>query len=167
MNCNPCSRQKLSHKVDIYQVPNQIGGVGADHGLRLRPQQLFKGAVVQTAIAVGGHKIHRRPLPAQAVQRAQDGIVLQVRGDHMVSGTQQAANCDIQGLGGVGGKGHMVRPRAAKQRRGLLADGVDGSSGGEGVIVGAPAAVAVILHGRTTASATPGGLGRVVAALSR
>ena len=89
--------------------------MGTDHGLRIGPQQVAEVSIVDLPPPVRRDEIHRRPLLPQAVQGPQDGIVLQVRGDHVIPRTQQAADGAIQGLGGVGGEAHMVRPRAAKQ----------------------------------------------------
>ena len=144
----PMGAAEVPHPADVDHVAGQVGGMGADHGLCVGPQQPFKVIIVDLSPPVRRDEIHNRPLLPQAVQGPQDGIVLQVRGDHMVSRSQQSADGDVQGLGGVGRKAHMVRPRAAQEPGHLLPDGEHRPGRGQRLLMGAPAAVAPGHHGR-------------------
>ena len=122
--------------------------MGADHGPGVRPQQLFKVPIVDGSVPASGHEVRRSPLLPQAVQGPQDGVVLQVRGDHMVPRPQQTGDGDVQCHGGVHGEHHMVRPGAAEQSGQLLPDRVHRPGRSQGVVMDAPAAVSVMGHGR-------------------
>ena len=65
----------------------------------------------------------------------------------MVPRPQEAGDGDVQRHGGVGREGHMVRPGTAEQLRDLPPDAVDAPGGGQRLLMGAPAAVAVLRHG--------------------
>lgn len=80
------------HPANIHGVSCEVGGMGADDGPRLRADQPLKIAVVDPPLPVSRDETERHaPLRLQPVQRTQHGIVLQIRGDHMVAGVQQAA----------------------------------------------------------------------------
>ena len=116
---------KLSHKSNVRHIAGEVGGMGAHHRLRLRPQQPLKVSVVQLSVPVRPDEVHRRALAAQAVEGPQHGVVLAVSGQHMVTGGEQTADGDVQGLGGVAGEHHPLRSGAAQQPGQLLTGAVD------------------------------------------
>ena len=73
--------------------------------------------------------------------------MLQIRGNHMVTGIQQTADGHIQRLGGVAGKDHMVRSGAAEKIRQLFPCAVNDPGGGKAAVMGAPGTVAQSGHG--------------------
>ncbi len=150
---------EAAHPGDIHRVPRQVGGVGADDGLCFRPEKAFKPAVVQPPPAVRRDEIHRRPRVPEAVQGPEDGIVFQVRGNHMVPRPQQAADGDVQRLGGILGEADMVRPGTAQQGGDFFPGFVDGPGGGQGPLVAPPAAVSVGGQGFQHGLGHGGGLG--------
>ena len=87
--------------------------------------------------------------------------MLQVRGDGVVSGLQQAVDGRIQGLGGVGREDHVVRAGAAEEGRQLPAGVVDHPGGVQGGAVSAPGGIPQTLDGRDH---RPGHLRRLVQA---
>ena len=150
---------EAAYPLDVHRVPCQVGGMGADHGFRLRPEEPFKPAVIQVPPFAGGDEIHRRPLLPEAVEGPENGVVLQVRGENVVPGPQQAADGGVQGLGGVLGETHVVRPGAAQEGGGFFPGFIDGPGGGQGPLVGSPAAVAVGGQGLQDGPGHGGGLG--------
>ena len=123
--------------------------MGADDGPRLRADQPLKIAVVDPPLPVSRDETERHaPLRLQPVQRTQDGIVLQIRGDHMVAGVQQAADGHVQGLRGVGGEHHMVRPWTVEECCQLFSRAVDHPGGRKAPLVGATGTVAQGGHSR-------------------
>ena len=77
------------HPANIHGVSCEVGGMGADDGPRLWADQPLELAVVDPPLPVSRDETERHaPLRLQPVQRTQDGIVLQIRGDHMVAGVQ-------------------------------------------------------------------------------
>ena len=142
------SMGKGPHPANIHDVSCEVGGMGADDGPRLRADQPLKIAVVDPPLPVSRDKAERHaPLRLQPVQGTQDGIVLQIRGDHMVAGVQQAADGDIQCLGGIAGEYHMIRPGAVEKRRQLLPCAIDDPGGGKTAVMGAAGAVSQRGHG--------------------
>ena len=138
---------EIPDEADVRQVPGKVGAMGADHGPGVGPPQPGKGAVVQPSPPVRRDKVHRRSLLAQAVQGPQDRVVLPVGGDDMVPRPQQAGDGDVQRHSGVGRERHTLRPRRAEQVSELSPDGVDAPGSRQGLVMGAPAAVAVAFHG--------------------
>ena len=100
---------------DIRHIAGDVGGVGTHHGPGVGPEQPLQGVIVQAAVSVRRKEAQAHALPLQGVQGPQHRVVLQVRGDGVVLRGQQAADGHIQGHGGVGGEGHMVRPGTAQQ----------------------------------------------------
>ena len=154
----PVGVAKRSHPFNVHQIARQVGSVGADHGLCIRPQELFKVPIVDLSLPVSGYEIQFGTLALQMVQWPQHGVVLQVGGDHMVPRPQQAVDGDIQCHGGVGGKAHMIGPLAAKQRRQLFPKAVNDPGGHKSLRMGAPAAVAPAVHGCRHSLCHSGGL---------
>ena len=150
---------EIPHELDVCQITGKVGGVGAHHSLRIRPQQPFKSAVIQLAVFIRRDKIHCRPCCPQAVQGPQHGVVLPVRGDHMVSRPQCPGDGNVQRGGGVGGEGHPLRMLAAEELCRPAADAIHCAGGRQGLLMGAPAAVAVRLHGGYYRLRHAGGLG--------
>ena len=150
---------KAPHPLQIRHVSRQVGSVGADHRPGIGPQKSLQCAIIQLPTAVRREKIQPHPPLPQAVQGAENGVVLPVRGDHMVPRPQQAADGNVQRRGGVGREGHMVRPAAAKPPGQTPADAEHRPSGGEGVLMGSPAAVSVGGHGLRHRLRHAGGLG--------
>ncbi len=136
------------HPADIHRVAREVGGMGADDGSGLWPDQPLKIAVVDPSLPVSRDKAERHaPLRLQPVQGSQHGIMLQIRGDHMVAGVQQSADGDIQRLGGIAGEYHMIRPGAVEKRRQLLPCAIDDPGGGKTAVMGAAGAVSQRGHG--------------------
>ncbi len=69
---------------DIQQIPRQVGAVGADDTTCVGPQQAAEVVVVDAALPVRRQEVHLHLL--QPVQGTQNGIVLAVSGQHMVTG---------------------------------------------------------------------------------
>ena len=137
------------HPADIHGVSCEVGGMGADDGPCLRADQPLELAVVDPPLPVSRDEAERHaPLRLQPVQGTQDGIVLQIRGDHMVAGVQQAADGHVQGLRGVGGEHHMVRPGTVEECCQLFSRAVDHPGGGKAPLVGATGTVAQGGHSR-------------------
>ena len=116
---------KLSYKSNVRHIAGEVGGMGAHHCLRLRPQQPLKVSVVQLSVPVRPDEVHRRALAAQAVEGTQHGVVLAVCGDHMVPRPQSAGNGDVQRRRGVGGEGHPLRMPTAEEFRRLAHEAVE------------------------------------------
>ena len=149
---------KLSHECNIRHIAGEVGGVGTHHCLGLRPQQPLKVSVVQLSVPVRPDKVHRRPLSPQTIEGTQHGVMLTVRGDHMVSRPQGAGNGDVQRCRRVGRECHPFR-LSAEQRSRLAADAIHRPCGGQGLRVGAPPAVAACVQGRQDRLCHAGGLG--------
>ena len=75
------------HPADIHGVSGEVGGMGADDGPCLRVDQPLELAVVDPPLPVSRDEAEGDiPLRLQPVQGTQNGIVLQIRGNHMVAG---------------------------------------------------------------------------------
>ena len=137
------------HPANIHGVSGEVGGMGADDGPRLRADQPPELTVVDPPLPVSRDETERHaPLRLQPVQGTQNGIVLQIRGDHMVAGVQQAADGHVQGLRGVGGEHHMVRPGTVEECCQLFPGAVDHPGSGQTPLVGATGTVAQGGHSR-------------------
>lgn len=65
---------------NIQRVPRKIGGVGADHRPRTGADAPGKLVIADSALPVRWNKVQRHaPLRLKAVQRPQDGVMLQIR----------------------------------------------------------------------------------------
>ena len=65
---------------NIQRVPRKIGGVGADHRPRTGADAPGKLVIADPALPVRWNKVQRHaPLRLKAVQRPQDGVMLQIR----------------------------------------------------------------------------------------
>ena len=127
---------------DIRHIAGNVGGVGAHHGPGVGPEQPLQGVIVQAAVSVRRKEAQAHALPLQGVQRPQHGVVLQICGNGVVLWGQQAGDGHIQGHGGVGGEGHMVRPGTAQQPGNQAPGIVHRPGGGHGGPVGSPGGVA-------------------------
>ncbi|MPM49757.1 hypothetical protein SDC9_96488 [bioreactor metagenome] len=137
---------KISHPGKIRDVAGEVGGMSTYHTLGVGPQQFFKIRVINLPLPVSGDEIHFSALRPQSVQRSEDGVVLPVRGNHVVAGSEQARNGRVQRLRGVLGKAYPFRPFAAKQRSQLFSGVVNRPCSGQSFVVGAPTAVAKALQ---------------------
>ena len=144
----PVLLAEVPHPLDVHQIPRQVGAVGAHHCLCIRPQEPLKVLIVDPPLPVCRDEVHRPSLRPQSVQRTQNRVMLQICGDHMVPRPQQAGDGDVQRHGGIGREGHTVRPGTAEESRQRLTDAVDAPGRLQGLRMGAPAAVAVVIHGR-------------------
>ena len=132
---------EFPHPAEIHGVPREVGGVGADHGLGLPPEKEGQGVPVQPPLPVCREEVHRAPLGAEAVQGAQNGVVLPVRGDHVVPRGKEPGDGGIQGGGGVGGKADPLR-RAVEELPQQQPRLIDAAPGVQGLAVGPSPAVA-------------------------
>ena len=139
--------RKRAHAGKVHRVARQVRGVGADDSAGLGTEQTLKVRVVDAPLPVCGNEVQRHAaLVAQAVERTEHGVVLQIGGEHMVARTDKPVDGDVQRLGRVGGEDHMVGPRAAEERRKLAARVVDRARGGQRTLVRAAGTVAEAPH---------------------
>jgi len=138
----PVGAAEAGHPRQVHRVPDEVGGMGAHHAPRPGRQQPFKIPVIQPAPAVRRNKVHRAALGPQPIERTQDGIVLQIGGNHMIPRPEQPRDGDVQRLRGVGGEAHVIRTGTAQQRCQLFPGAVDQARGVQRAAVGTPAAVA-------------------------
>ena len=158
---------RSSHLFQVRQATGQIGGVGTDDSRRFRPHQPGQYAVIQCAVRTGGEKVHpHSPLCGQAVQGAQDGVVLPVRGNHPAAGFEQTEKGGVQRLGSIGGKGHLSGLGTAQQGCDFRPDLIHRPGRRQPWGAGSPAAVAQGGHGLYNCLRYAGGLlergGRIV-----
>ena len=124
----------------------QVGGVRTDDGAGVWAQQTFKIGVVDVSQPVCRKKIDRHAALAQPMERAQDGVVLQIGRKNVAVRVQQTEDRRVERLCGVCGKHHALRRVKAEQRGKCLARVIDRPSGAETPGVGAAPAVAERAH---------------------
>ena len=101
---------------DVQSISGEVGAVGADHRSGIGTHKALKVGIVHQPPPVGRNKVQlHAPLLLQPIQRAQDGVVLAVRGDHMVAFVDKAIDGDVQRLGRIGRKNHMIRPLTSEK----------------------------------------------------
>lgn len=138
--------------LQIGDVAGQVGGVGDDQGFCVRTEQGFQLIVSQDACLpfFPGFRLYRkhRQLHAlQPVQGPQHGIVLADGGNHMIPRPEQAAKRQVQALGGIGRKDHLLRSRRAQKLCQAFSGSVDDPSRVKGRVMDAPSGISHGSHG--------------------
>ena len=83
----------------VHDVAREVGAVCADHRPCMGAHKPLKVRIIHPALPVRRDKIQlHAPLLLQTVQGAQDGIMLAIRGDHMVSAMDGAVDGNVQSL---------------------------------------------------------------------
>ena len=125
------------HPANIHGVSCEVGGMGADDGPRLRADQPPELAVVDPPLPVSRDETERHaPLRLQPVQGTQNGIVLQIRGDHRPGTVEEccqlfpgavdhpgSGQTPLVGATGTVAQGGHSRHHRVDHRLGLLAGG--------------------------------------------
>ena len=141
--------RNATHRRNIHGIARQVGGMGADNGPGILPDEPRKIRRIHPALPVRRNKAERQSLlRLPAVQGAQDGIVLKIGGHHMRAGGNRAMNGNVERLRGVGRKDHAVGPPAAEQGSQLFSRAIDRPRRRKAPRMRAPRAVAHGLQGR-------------------
>ena len=119
--------------------------MGADHGSRMGLQSSFKG--VQLGLLVKKVGFGHPNLCPQGVQRAGNCVMLPGRNEHPVTRLYQRMNGNIETVGGVGGKHHLLGILHAKQLRCRLTAGKGGLCRPAGRQMASPARAGQISDG--------------------
>ena len=123
--------------------------MGADHRPRSGCHETLKVFICYASICIRRNKGEGYlSFRFQPIQRPQNGIMLQIRSDHMIAGSKQSIQSNVQSLCGVAGKDHMICPRTTEKRRQLFSGGVYPPGSVQGFLMGTPGAVAHGMHGR-------------------
>ena len=104
-----------TNAANVQKIARQVGAVSTDNGPGIGAYGGFKIFKAHPPQVVGRHDRQRRPLGFQLVQGAQDGIVFQHRGNHMVAGTHSPFDGNVQALGCIDGKCNPGRILRAKK----------------------------------------------------
>ena len=141
-----------SRLLQIGDVTGQIGGVGNHKSSGIGLHHFFQFLVIQNSclplLPGFGFRGKQRQLHAlQPVQGPQHGIVLADGGNHMIPRPEQAAKHQVQALGGIGRKDHLLRSRRAQKLCQTFSGPVDGPSRVKGRVMDAPSGISHGSHG--------------------
>ena len=139
------------HRADLlHRHPHtkDVGALGADNQAGVWADQMLKVPDHLFVAGTGlGDAVGNQPLPGQRVHHPVDRVVLKVGDNHMVPRPQHALDDDVQRLGAVFGKNHLLR-LAAKELRGQLPAAVHPLGRFDGEVVTAPSGIGAVAHQR-------------------
>ena len=121
-----------------------IGDVGTHHRFRIRFQTGLKG--IQQSLPVKQRGFGCHDLRPQGVERPGDGIVLPGGDEHPVPRLHQGTDGDVQAVGGVEGKHHLLGAFHAEEIGRRLTAGKGGLRRPSGGQMAAPAGAGQISH---------------------
>ncbi len=139
-------RAELPHLPQRQQRPTHVAGVGHDHGPGAGGQAAGEGLDPQTPVLCAGDPGKGDASALQLHQRPHDGVVLHSGHQHMVTGLEEALQQDVQTLGDVFGKDHVLAVLPAEQLAQHLPGLVYGLLHAVGPLVTAPVDVAARLR---------------------
>ena len=139
---------KGAHPHKVRHTARDVGGMSHHNGLGVGAEPLRKLLAAQISLRVHAHKIHLHPLPTEAVEGPQNGVVLADRRQDMVARGQQAAECRIERLGRVGCKSDAGRAFGMKKLCQSFPGPIHQPGRMEGGFMGPTAGVARRLKGR-------------------
>ena len=122
----------LAHRLHILQGAQDVGHVRHYDEPRAREHGPLDVLRADLPLRVRRHERQRDHAAARELgQRAQHGVVLQQRGDHMIPCAHDAVNGHVERIGRVQAEGHARRVRLAQHLRRALPAALDDAPRGQ------------------------------------
>ena len=137
---------KSGYERQVRAVSGDIGSTGHNHSPGVGTEQLLKLRITEHTVCLHIHKAHLNPLPLEAVEGPQDGIVLTDRGDDMIPRAKEPVDGRVQCLGRIGCKGDAGRAFGMEEPSQRFPGLVDDAGGVQGGRMGSTARVARCLQ---------------------
>ena len=95
-----------SQTLHVIDVAGKVGSVVDGQNPGIGPEELLERVAIKRAIRLDRRNIEFNALTAQAIKRAQHGVMRCSRGDGVVAWPQQAEERNVERLGDVRREGH-------------------------------------------------------------